>query len=103
MANESFVVDFLNWFSIVAFMLNNVGSLFSGFNLLLCLFGIFSNFLYNPSLSCIFYLYLYSFIFYNNSTYIIFSSKVWERAEEFYPERFDLEEPVPNETNTDFR
>ncbi|XP_062165801.1 carotene epsilon-monooxygenase, chloroplastic isoform X2 [Alnus glutinosa] len=29
--------------------------------------------------------------------------KVWERAEEFLPERFDLEGPVPNETNTDFR
>ncbi|KAJ8622816.1 hypothetical protein MRB53_031345 [Persea americana] len=31
------------------------------------------------------------------------SSQVWERADEFLPERFDLEEPVPNETNTDFR
>ncbi|EEF42841.1 cytochrome P450, putative [Ricinus communis] len=31
------------------------------------------------------------------------SSKVWDRAEEFVPERFDLEGPVPNETNTDFR
>ncbi|XP_059462793.1 carotene epsilon-monooxygenase, chloroplastic [Corylus avellana] len=31
------------------------------------------------------------------------SSQVWERAEEFLPERFDLEGPVPNETNTDFR
>lgn len=31
------------------------------------------------------------------------SSQVWERAEEFDPERFDLEGPVPNETNTDFR
>ncbi|KAK4377720.1 hypothetical protein RND71_004016 [Anisodus tanguticus] len=31
------------------------------------------------------------------------SSEVWERAEEFDPERFDLEGPVPNETNTDFR
>ncbi|KAF9599038.1 hypothetical protein IFM89_033383 [Coptis chinensis] len=31
------------------------------------------------------------------------SSQVWERAEEFVPERFDLEAPVPNETNTDFR
>ncbi|XP_057983048.1 carotene epsilon-monooxygenase, chloroplastic isoform X4 [Malania oleifera] len=30
-------------------------------------------------------------------------SKVWERAEEFVPERFELEGPVPNETNTDFR
>ncbi|KAH7512052.1 hypothetical protein FEM48_Zijuj12G0049500 [Ziziphus jujuba var. spinosa] len=30
------------------------------------------------------------------------SSKVWERAEEFVPERFDLEGPIPNETNTDF-
>lgn len=29
--------------------------------------------------------------------------KVWDRAEEFVPERFDLEGPVPNETNTDFR
>ncbi|KAJ4970152.1 hypothetical protein NE237_003251 [Protea cynaroides] len=31
------------------------------------------------------------------------SSQVWERAEEFVPERFDLETPVPNETNTDYR
>lgn len=31
------------------------------------------------------------------------SSQVWERAEDFLPERFDLEGPVPNETNTDFR
>ncbi|XP_058771193.1 carotene epsilon-monooxygenase, chloroplastic [Vicia villosa] len=31
------------------------------------------------------------------------SSKVWDRAEEFLPERFDLDGPVPNETNTDFR
>lgn len=31
------------------------------------------------------------------------SSQVWEQAEEFIPERFDLEGPVPNESNTDFR
>ncbi|GMI65798.1 CYTOCHROME P450 97C1, LUTEIN DEFICIENT 1 [Hibiscus trionum] len=31
------------------------------------------------------------------------SSQVWERAEEFMPERFDLESSVPNETNTDYR
>ncbi|KAI9153402.1 hypothetical protein LWI28_010772 [Acer negundo] len=31
------------------------------------------------------------------------SSQVWERAEEFLPDRFDLEGPIPNETNTDFR
>ncbi|XVF55584.1 hypothetical protein PTKIN_Ptkin06aG0047700 [Pterospermum kingtungense] len=31
------------------------------------------------------------------------SSKVWDRAEEFVPERFDLESSVPNETNTDYR
>ncbi|CAN0926222.1 Carotene epsilon-monooxygenase, chloroplastic [Linum grandiflorum] len=31
------------------------------------------------------------------------SSKVWERAEEFIPERFGTEGPVPNESNTDFR
>ncbi|KAK9158718.1 hypothetical protein Scep_005292 [Stephania cephalantha] len=31
------------------------------------------------------------------------SSQVWERANEFVPERFDLDGPVPNETNTDFR
>lgn len=43
------------------------------------------------------------FLLYKNSTYFILLSKVWERAEEFLPERFDLEEPVPNETNTDFR
>ena len=29
--------------------------------------------------------------------------KVWERAEEFVPERFGLDGPVPNESNTDFR
>lgn len=31
------------------------------------------------------------------------SPQVWEGAEDFVPERFDLEGPVPNETNTDFR
>ncbi|XP_021908779.1 carotene epsilon-monooxygenase, chloroplastic [Carica papaya] len=31
------------------------------------------------------------------------SSQVWERADDFIPERFHLESPVPNETNTDFR
>lgn len=31
------------------------------------------------------------------------SSQVWDRAGEFIPERFDLDGPVPNETNTDFR
>ncbi|KAL0338529.1 UNVERIFIED_CONTAM: Carotene epsilon-monooxygenase, chloroplastic [Sesamum angustifolium] len=31
------------------------------------------------------------------------SAQVWERADEFVPERFDLEGPVPNETNTDYR
>lgn len=31
------------------------------------------------------------------------SSQVWERAEEFIPERFELDGPIPNETNTDFR
>lgn len=31
------------------------------------------------------------------------SPQVWERAEDFVPERFELEGPVPNETNTDFR
>lgn len=31
------------------------------------------------------------------------STKVWERAEDFLPERFGLEDPIPNETNTDFR
>ncbi|XP_062117418.1 carotene epsilon-monooxygenase, chloroplastic [Humulus lupulus] len=31
------------------------------------------------------------------------SSKVWERAEEFVPERFDFDGPMPNESNTDFR
>ncbi|KAG6640457.1 hypothetical protein CIPAW_09G004700 [Carya illinoinensis] len=31
------------------------------------------------------------------------SSQVWEKAEEFVPERFDLEGPIPNETSTDFR
>ncbi|XP_052173861.1 carotene epsilon-monooxygenase, chloroplastic isoform X2 [Diospyros lotus] len=30
-------------------------------------------------------------------------AQVWENAEEFIPERFDLDGPVPNETNTDFR
>ncbi|KAM7468246.1 hypothetical protein LguiB_015808 [Lonicera macranthoides] len=31
------------------------------------------------------------------------SSQVWDRAAEFMPDRFNLEGPVPNETNTDFR
>ncbi|GLT25770.1 hypothetical protein SLA2020_008790 [Shorea laevis] len=31
------------------------------------------------------------------------SAQVWERANEFVPERFDLEGPIPNESNTDFR
>ncbi|KAJ6830603.1 carotene epsilon-monooxygenase, chloroplastic isoform X2 [Iris pallida] len=31
------------------------------------------------------------------------SPQVWDRSEDFLPERFDLEGPVPNETNTDFR
>ncbi|PHU05579.1 Protein LUTEIN DEFICIENT 5, chloroplastic [Capsicum chinense] len=31
------------------------------------------------------------------------SLEVWDRAEEFDPERFDMDGPVPNETNTDFR
>ncbi|KAI5076498.1 hypothetical protein GOP47_0008563 [Adiantum capillus-veneris] len=31
------------------------------------------------------------------------SPQVWERAEDFLPERFDLDGPVPNESNTDFR
>ncbi|CAM6128153.1 unnamed protein product [Calypogeia fissa] len=31
------------------------------------------------------------------------SPAVWDQAEEFIPERFDLEGPVPNESNTDFR
>ncbi|CAI9097896.1 OLC1v1034415C4 [Oldenlandia corymbosa var. corymbosa] len=31
------------------------------------------------------------------------SPQVWESAEDFVPERFDLEGPVPNESNTDFR
>ncbi|CAN6305963.1 unnamed protein product [Urochloa humidicola] len=31
------------------------------------------------------------------------SPEVWDRADEFIPDRFDLEGPVPNESNTDFR
>ncbi|KAH7297621.1 hypothetical protein KP509_25G003800 [Ceratopteris richardii] len=31
------------------------------------------------------------------------SPQVWDRAEDFIPERFDLDGPVPNESNTDFR
>ncbi|MCO5549410.1 hypothetical protein L7F22_002881 [Adiantum nelumboides] len=31
------------------------------------------------------------------------SPQVWERAEEFLPDRFDLDGAVPNESNTDFR
>ncbi|GAQ83134.1 cytochrome P450 superfamily protein [Klebsormidium nitens] len=31
------------------------------------------------------------------------SPQVWDKAEEFFPERFDLEGQVPNEANTDFR
>jgi len=29
--------------------------------------------------------------------------KVWEKAEEFLPERFDIDGAIPNETNTDFK
>ncbi|CAN8254657.1 unnamed protein product [Cochlearia groenlandica] len=29
--------------------------------------------------------------------------KVWDKAEEFLPERFELDGPIPNETNTDFK
>lgn len=31
------------------------------------------------------------------------SPQVWDRAEEFLPERFDLDAAVPNETNTDYK
>lgn len=31
------------------------------------------------------------------------SPQVWDNAEEFVPERFDVDGPVPNETNTDFK
>lgn len=31
------------------------------------------------------------------------SPQVWDRAEEFLPERFDLDGPVPNEANTDYK
>lgn len=31
------------------------------------------------------------------------SPSVWDKAEEFIPERFDLNGPTPNESNTDFR
>jgi carotene epsilon-monooxygenase len=31
------------------------------------------------------------------------SPAVWDRAEEFLPERFALDEPIPNETNTDYK
>ncbi|KAJ3681916.1 hypothetical protein LUZ60_014489 [Juncus effusus] len=31
------------------------------------------------------------------------SNQVWDRADEFVPDRFDLEGPIPNESNTDFR
>lgn len=36
-----------------------------------------------------------------SSVFVI--SKVWEKAEEFLPERFDIEGAIPNETNTDFK
>ena len=39
---------------------------------------------------------------YNHSSFISIG-KVWDRADEFVPERFDLEGPIPNESNTDFR
>lgn len=35
--------------------------------------------------------------------FLLVCFKVWERADEFVPERFDLDGPVPNETNTDYR
>ena len=28
---------------------------------------------------------------------------MWENADEFIPERFDIDSPVPNEVNTDYR
>ena len=28
---------------------------------------------------------------------------VWEHPDEFMPERFSLDDPVPNEQNTDYR
>lgn len=31
------------------------------------------------------------------------SPQVWDNAEEFLPERFNLDDPVPNESNTDFK
>lgn len=31
------------------------------------------------------------------------SPAVWDRPEDFLPERFSLDEPVPNETNTDYK
>lgn len=31
------------------------------------------------------------------------SPQVWDNAEEFQPERFNLDDPVPNESNTDFK
>lgn len=31
------------------------------------------------------------------------SPQVWDRPEEFLPERFDLDAPVPNESNTDYK
>jgi carotene epsilon-monooxygenase len=31
------------------------------------------------------------------------SPQVWDQAEEFLPERFDLDGPVPNEANTDYK
>lgn len=31
------------------------------------------------------------------------SPEVWENPDDFIPERFSLEDPVPNELNTDFK
>lgn len=35
--------------------------------------------------------------------FLLVCFKVWENADDFIPERFDLDGPVPNETNTDYR
>lgn len=50
-----------------------------------------------------FSLLLHAFLDGNFRFNLAFLEKVWERAEDFMPERFDLDGPIPNETNTDFR
>lgn len=53
------------------------------------------------SVLCFAFLFLFSDVPYFLLLFVL--PKVWDRAEEFIPERFDLEGPIPNESNSDYR